>query len=359
MQVIDPRKLTRWRAALSGMLARSTRPKLICVGDSTTFGAFSSGTNSGEQKASSYPSFLARLLTSSGLPAHANALYGDGSAVYESNHENDGRLRWAGGWSQSPDTLEGRSVGGQYYRSSSAGTLSFTPTAPVDTFAVWYVSTIGSGTLGVGVKGSVSSLRSTSSSGADDLGVTIVTVPLGLNALDLWWSSGGPVGVTAIEAYDSAVAQISVVNAGWSGATTADYAVQARAWSPSKSLHRYMPDLTLVSLGLNDILAAVPAKQFQDHLQTIVTAAGITGDVALVTFPPIAVATSTSELQRAYRDVMVTVADANGITLIDNWSRFGSYEAQSPLGYYGDDVHLRDLGYADFARGIRNVIAYI
>jgi lysophospholipase L1-like esterase len=347
--------LEHWRRALTAMKG-GARPKLLCVGDSTTFGAGSTGQASGDLKDKAYPTILARMLSAFDLPADIQSIYGDGSAEWESNHGDDERLRMEGGWRPSADAADGRSVGGQYFCASSAGVLAFTPSTPVDTFRVFTIAAAGNGEISLETDGAAAE-HSTISHAADAIVPVVLKTSRGDRTLRISWRSGGPVGVTAIEAYDSALAGIDVGNAGWSGSTSSDWAVAAHAWSPARSLHCYQADLTLVSLGLNDIQVGIAPEVFGANLGAIVSDASRAGDVALVTFPPMAESVAPLVVQRRYIEAIEAVAGRAGCRVIDVWSRFGSQEATSLLGYYADGIHPQARGYEAMAKVIFSAIA--
>ena len=332
-------------------MGRGARPKLLCVGDSTTFGAGSTGQASGDLKDKSYPTILARMLSAFDLPADIQSIYGDGSAVWESNHADDRRLHMEGGWRPSADSAEGRSVGGQYFRAASAGVLAFSPATPVDTFRVFTIAAAGNGEIGLEV-GDSTAVHSTTSHGSGAVVPITLRTSRGWQTLRLSWHSGGPVGVTGLRPSNSTLAGIEIGNAGWSGSTSADWAIAAHAWSPARSLHCYQADLTLVSLGLNDIQVGIAPEAFAGNLEAIVSDASRSGDVALVTFPPMAESVAPLVVQRRYVEAIEGVAARAGSQVIDVWSRFGSHEATSPLGYYADGIHPQARGYEAMAKVI-------
>jgi lysophospholipase L1-like esterase len=347
--------LVHWRRALAG-IGSGARPKLLCAGDSTTFGAGSTGQVAGELKDGAYPTILARMLSAAGLPANAQSIYGDGSAVWESNHAHDRRLHMDGGWRPSADKAEGRSVGGQYLCAASPGALAFSPTTAVDTFRVFVIAVPGGGTINLEAGGAVA-VHSTAAQGGGAIVPMILRTQRGLQTLRLGWRSGGPVAVAAIEAFDSTLPGIDVANAGWSGATSADWAIATHPWSPARSLHCYGADLTLMSLGLNDIQVGIAPEAYAGNLEALVSDARRSGDVALVTFPPMAESTAPLGTQRRYIEAVESVSARTGSPVIDVWSRFGSHEATSPLGYYADAIHPRARGYEAMAEIIFAAIA--
>jgi lysophospholipase L1-like esterase len=347
--------LVRWRRALAA-IGSGIRPKLLCAGDSTTFGAGSTGPDGGELKDGAYPTILARMLSAAGLPAEAQSIYGDGSAVWESNHAHDRRVHMDGGWRPSADNDEGRCVGGQYFCAASSGALAFSPTTPVDTFRVLTIADPGGGMLGLEAGGAAAE-HQTAAQGSGAIVPVSLKTRRGLQTLRLGWRSGGPVAVAAIEAFDSTLPGIDVANAGWSGATSADWAIATRPWSPARSLHCHGADLTLVSLGLNDIQVGIAPEAYAGNLEALVTDASRSGDVALVTFPPMAESAAPLARQRLYVEAIKSVSARTGSPVIDVWSRFGSHEATSPLGYYADAIHPRARGYKAMAEIIFAAIA--
>ena len=94
------------------------------------------------------------------------------------------------------------------------GKLSFTPTVNTDSFIVWYAISPSAGTLSVDADGGTAT--SVNTNGANNVGSTTITTTLGANTYNVNWVSG-TVFVLAVEAFNSAVTDIAIMNAGWNG----------------------------------------------------------------------------------------------------------------------------------------------
>lgn len=342
-------RLPKWRAALAKAKAGVANARYLTVGDSITSGSYSNNSATGDWTALAWPKQLAAMLSATGVPADAHSFFGFGS------YTRDARIA-IGSWAN----WGFNSVGGNYYASSSAtGPLAFTPAAPVDTFVVWFTrNNVSAGTLAYNVNGG--SAGTQSQAGTSALASVTITCPLGVNTLNLTNSTGtGFVYVTGIEAYDSTRKCVNVLNAGWAGSTTADWTTAVLAAYDPYNLSALSPDLTVIQLGSNDMNVPVNVGAYAKNLQTLVTAAKVTGDVVLQTFPPSVVATyGPLAMQAQYYQAILALAAANNVPVVDVFGRWVSYELSSPLGYYStvSPIHPQGAGLADIAQANFNVI---
>jgi lysophospholipase L1-like esterase len=78
------------------------------------------------------------------------------------------------------------------------------------------------------------------------------------------------------------------------------------------------------------------------------------GDVVMISPTPSAVTVLPLATQQQYVTAMSTVATANNIPFIDNFSRWISYELKNPAPYlfYNHPFHPSAVGYSDFAQSI-------
>jgi lysophospholipase L1-like esterase len=358
-----PSNLIGWRTALAKTMSGQANARILCIGDSTTFGTGSNNQNGsagGEMNALSYPTQLATLLNEFGVPANANGWMGDGSTAYETRATNDGRLVMGSAWSEA--TVNSPSIGGYFFQASTnTNALSFTPTNQVDTFVIWYVQAPSNGVLSAQINsGTVTNQNTAGTPGYKILSFT-VTGTLGANTLNLKWSSGGKVFVVGVEAYNSAVKQVCVINSGWSGAKVVDIANNGNGYSPFASYPTFAADICLISIGINDWVNSESLATFQSTLQGLVTQCLTTGNVILVTPPPSSVSNGAPQAsQQAFINVILAIATSNNVPVIDNWNRWGpqannlTMYAQSGAG--PGNLHPNMIGYNDFARVIARTL---
>jgi lysophospholipase L1-like esterase len=347
-------KLTKWRVALGKMRGNSTyRPRILCIGASSTWGLNSNGASTGDMMPLAYPTQLTNMLNAAGINAQTDSILG-GSAG-GSRLDKDGRVTNAGAWALAANDATGWSISGRYYTSSTSGNLSFLPYKQTDTFKIWYISETGNGVLGYNINGSGASTVDTSTNNGTIQSFT-TTATLGTNTLNLSWSSGGAVKIIAVEGYNSAVEQVSVMNAGWGGSKAADWTINTNFFSPLNAIAPFAPDLSLINLGINDLGPSTPIASYKASLQTLITQCLTYGDVALVAFTPVSIANKDLATQGTYIDALYELGVTNNIPVIDLWRRFVSYEIMNPLGMYFDALHPNGNGYADMAQGVFNVV---
>lgn len=363
--------LTRWRRALANVKSGTANARLLCAGDSTTFGVGSNGTqNTGDLIQLSFPTQLAQLFNSAGINAHANSIMSNGAdfgvSQFTVTHiNNDNRVTWGSGW-----TTNGlNSLGGGMYcnTAGNAGAMSFLPTTNVDTFKVYYLANATSTatfTLDLNGSGTATINQQT---GEPSVQVATITGTLGSNTLNIKWASGSTqLFIVGIEAYDSSKKWVDVINSGWSGSTAENWAfIDSFFWDVTKVLqNNIQPDLMILNLGINDWNGGntgTPTQlaSFQTAMQVIITAGLVHGDVIIMTPAPTEASTQTLAIQQKYINVMYSLAASNNIPLIDMWARFVSWEVSNPLGFYFNFAHPSGSGYADNAIQLRNILTNV
>ncbi len=361
-----PPSLKRWRFALSKALSGQSNARIVCVGDSTTFGVGSNNSASGDMNVQSYPTQLAKFMTSFGVPAVANSWFGDSSAVTTARTTNDARIVAGSSWA--PIKSAGVfTLGGLVLAASTiTNALAYTPAVSVDTFRVW-VATITSGGV---IQGQIGAGTPVTLNTAAATGITSFTVTgtLGTNTLNLTWSSGGSVNLIGIEAWNSALPQVIIANAGWSGSAINDInsvntGTSSKPFGPLAAALALAPDLYIVDIGINDWLTAgsgLTPAQYAAALTTYLQALYAVGDVLLVSPATSQITQSPLATQGTYVTAMQNVASNLGIPFIDNWTRMGAWEnntAEYCTYSSYQPLHPNMIGYADFAKPIAQALA--
>lgn len=340
--------LPLFRAALAGQDAGTIQPRMLCVGDSTTFGG---GSDLVDLKPNNWVTKLKSSYVSGGRVASASSFVGGGS-FYADNISHDGRVTAPVGWSR--QTLP--TVGGDLLKSGTTDVFAFLPTENVDTFDIWYVSTPSSGVLRFNINGGTNTDVPTLDA-VDGMKKVTITGTLGSNTLNMSRLSGGTVFIMSINAYDSSNKTLEIMNAGYSGAQSTDINDSTYSWSPLNAIPFYDPDLTLLMLGINDwngLGGVVSAAQYKINMQAIIDAT--TGDIAICTPVPTRNSKTLLTTQQTYVDKMHELAVENNITIIDIFAEWVSWEISDPLGRYFDDVHPSASGYTDMADFIYNAL---
>jgi lysophospholipase L1-like esterase len=216
-----------------------------------------------------------------------------------------------------------------YHTLTTGGTLTLTATGGTPV-----VVNTQTGTLGVGKATVISAAKNT-------------TNTLTISA------TGALVNIVGIEPYDSTAIGVRIGNAGRNGATTEDWATDVLNIASIASIKAYAPDLTILSLGINDASFSVTPATFQTNMTTIITAAQVSGDVLL--WVPHATSDPGESTIQTYRAVYPDIAAASGCGLIDMHARFGPRSGNA-TAWWSDTHHLTYLGHLDMADAI---LAYL
>lgn len=361
--------LPHWRATLAKVKTGSANAKLLCIGDSTTFGVYSNGSSTGNQKPNAWPSQLAGLFNSAGINAHANSFLASGGGATggtsQTNILEDSRVS-STGWAALANALQ--FIGGTPYAASGTAAQTFTPTVPTDTCKVYYYQTGGGGTISTQINGGSATNQSTN--GAASVASVTLSTTLGMNAYTVNWVNSTSVNpiILGFEAWDSSKSWVSVINAGWPVSRSSDWSYGAAvAYNPGQNgITGFAPDLSVIDLGINDIGNGNSVNFYLSNLQVIVNKCKITGDVVLVSPNPTITLDNTLNYpyaeQSAYQSALAQFANQNNIAFYDKMGRWGggaSYPVNNANGMMGEGLHPNAVGYADIASGLFNFIGNI
>lgn len=348
---LDPSLLPKWRPKLAGVLAKTGRAKILCVGDSTTagLGAGSGGTtNSTGARQNSYPDFLGARLNALGIPTTLGSFGGYGNDT--GNAAYDARVSYGAGWSSSGSTIGG----GLIANSSTTNPISFTPAETFDTIDLYFLSFTNNGTFTVNVDGGAAA--ATINSGASNVGYTkqTVTVARGTHTINIARNgTGGIVYLLLVDTYDSTKPAVSIINVGKSGSTSNSWVDTSLAWSTLTMIGNLAPDLTILDLGINDAIQSVALATYTANMQTVIAKAKLTGDV-------IAKLPNPNNLPAVvpYVTALRGLAAQLKLPTIDNAYRDGNSGASgaAPAAFFFDALHRTALGYADTARSVEKAI---
>jgi lysophospholipase L1-like esterase len=252
-------------------------------------------------------------------------------------------------------------TGGDLFTATAGATpLAFLPTDTVDTFRLWYITNTGLGSFSYNVDGGTATTINENGSQVFN-SVTIAAGSLGIHTLNLTWISGS-VFVAGVEAYNSAIGSVQIINAGWAGATSANWVnnfpIQGNPWTPVPGVTTQAPDVILLSLGINDwrvTQTSTSVSTYVANVQALITAWKVNSDVILVTPAPSGISTVPLATQQQYVAALYSLAATNNLPIIDNFGRWGSFERMNPapyLFYSSNNLHPNGNGYSDFAQSI-------
>lgn len=364
--------LPKWRAALAKVKSAAGGTyncKLLCMGDSTTFGVGSNGTSTGNLKPLAWPTELASLMNNAGINAHSNSWMASGGGAAggtsQTNDANDSRISVTGGWAKTATTLS--FIGGCPYSGSTTGTINFTPTVNVDTFKVYYYQTGGGGTFSYQIDSGAATNQSTAGASAIQ-SVVISAGSLGSHTCTINWVNSTSINpiILGMEAYDSSKNWVDVINAGWPVSRLSDWSQGASVfYNPTQGgISGFAPDLTIIDLGINDLGAGNPIAQMLVNLKSIIAKCQLSGDVVIQSFNPCNTPVSATNYplaeQTAWQQALASFCNSNNIPYLDIMGRMGggsNWSANNTNGYMFDGLHPNNVGYYDKAQAIYNFIA--
>lgn len=332
--------LSQWRSS-SALVAAGTSDVLINCGpgDSTTAGSFSSS------KTSTYPNVLANLLTAAGINSSNEGFFATHGYLSPINF-SDANLSVGSGWNVATSQFV---YAGRCFASSDTTLLSYTPYNTVDTWDIGYVAYGSGGSFSVGIDGGAPITTINAVNASTLVSVATVTVPSGTHRLDITQVTAGPVLILYAIGRVAAQKRVKIYNGGSSGATVAFYTGGgASTFNPVPMLKTLAPKLSLICLTINDWNAATNTATYTAGLQSLISAAQLSGDVVLVCGAPSQTTVSSVAQQAIYRSIVQSLALLNNCVLLDLTTRWGSWAAANTLGWYANNLHPNDLGYADF-----------
>ena len=353
-----PLQLPHWRVAVGKVQSATKNARVLCVGDSTFFGANASGVVAPQN----LTYWLSVLLNKAGIPANQNSFCGFGTGTGYGNRltsDPQGRVA-AGSFGSAGPSLP--TLGGCVAQTlSGSAPLVFSPGVLVDTFNVLFDTYPAA-------SGSTASLTATGGTPVSVNSYASATLPLFVtatspsaspsNSLSILYTgggsySGGQFNVLGIEAFNSAIKSVNIFNCGWWAAQSGQLSgtsVAAQGFGPLPTLEYIAPDLTIITADINDWQNNVSVSTHTANLQALITAAQTSGDVILVTGIP-----NNNDPTQQAQIVAATIAlgKANNVPVVDMNSRWVSYNFSSALGLYSDTIHpANGFGHYDYAAAI-------
>ncbi len=347
----NPVNLPYLRRAVARVQSGAANGVILCLGDSTTCGlGAGSGVLSPGVTAKNWPTKLAQLLTSIGITANANSFFGDHNTtgIGGTLGDYDPRISFGAGWTVLGSGF-GNALGGQpfYFNGSPVG-VNFTPGVPTDTVVTHSMPYSGMGTLLVKNGATIIGTHALPTSGTAMVAYSDAAV-LGSNTYTWIPNNTTNVWFAGALCYNSAVKELSIINAGICSITTAAYNTALHGYSPINHIAFLAPDCTIINMGINDWTGATSLTTFLSSYQALITAAAASGDVILVIPAP---SQNTVLGQQAYVNAIYALAKTNNLPVVDLFAKWTSYEVSNPLGYYANYLHPNALGYSDEARAL-------
>jgi lysophospholipase L1-like esterase len=340
---IGPTSTRKIRKALAKVRTNSGTAKILCLGDSTTWGSTSSG--SPIPSTTGYPARLRDMLNTYYAPARTGLAI---PTSFLSSTSIDTRWGLGAGWIKS---ATGFANNAGYKGSATSAPLTFTTTTNADAFDVYYSRNTGLGSIGLSVDGGA--VTTVSTAGSASVQVARVTATAGVGHVLSIAQTGGDVFIFGVEPILTTESSIRVGNAGIPSSTTTQWKSDTNPTNSLSVVRAYAPDLTLLMLGINDAGAAVTAATWLTNVTLIAAAAAASGDVILMSVVPSNPASANDPvLEAQYADQGRALAASAGYGFIDVFERFGSYAISNAAGWMNDGAHPTDQGYSDMASAV-------
>ena len=143
---------------------------------------------------------------------------------------------------------------------------------------------------------------------------------------------------------------------GASGSRVRHWAEGGEPYNFRNALPQIGPDLTLICLTINDWAAGTSSASYKSDLQTMIDAASVTGDVALMVGVPSNEGVASIGAQDAIAAYMHEVANANNILSLDLRYRWVGQDYMPMRGFYFDGLHPSNVGYSDIGQYVARMI---
>lgn len=342
-------QLYKLRAALARQATGGAFVKVALIGDSTTAGAISDPTLT-NYRPFSWGAKLATMLTAAGVPACMTNAIGNAQGAAGSGSSFgtwDGRLTSVGSVVCTPNTM----IGGVSCGLFTGQTQSFAPGVSTDTVDLYFVDQVG--TFTVNIDGGASLGTTTMTNSGLPRKVT-VSYTAGVHTINVVWASGPALfNFLGFDAYTAASPQVHLLNLGSGGAQVQTLAANVNPYDPIPWTKFIAPDLSIISLGINDWIAGTTQPNYVGPLQVIVNACLLSGDVILMTPFPSDAGQAPLATQAQFVASMRSLAQSNGLQLIDENYNLVSKAVMTARGLGSDVNHPNGLGHSVIARDIK------
>jgi lysophospholipase L1-like esterase len=344
--------MAAWSAAKAAM-AIGLHPKVLYVGDSKTMGYNVLNTGYVGASASSITKKIADICNAAGLAVNKDIIFshqGPTSISLQAGYDpriNTPITSWAFG----SDT----GISGNAWREGSPNTdnLSFTFAGTDDRVTIWYIqrtanqdsfvvtdsSTVVGTVNTVGTPSAFVSVTLSLASRAANHTISIARAGLVSQAIV----------IQGLVLWDSTTPAIDIYNVGRFGTkASAEWQSNSLPWSALNAIQTIAPNLTVISLGSNDLLGLVDVPTFTASIQTLINAAKAGGGSVVLVNPTKGQqpAYGDATAQVAYSAALLQLAYANDVPLIDEGGVFVDYNTANAKGLFasGDPIHENSPG---------------
>ncbi|MHC2573957.1 GDSL-type esterase/lipase family protein [Rhizobium leguminosarum] len=358
-------QFSKMKAALARVSGGTGRGKIVCVGDSTTWGE--GGGDSGSNmrvnaKERCWPTIVAKTLAAAGIPAGYENIYGNGAittaGIPLSNLQNYYKTGFSpsNAWAANAAMTAG---GCLFANATDTSAITVILQTPCDKFELADLTLPGNGIISYSIDGGAavqlsqnvaSSYRRT----VIDLG-GVAAHTITINRVS------GTCFFAGYTAWNSTIPGFEIVNVGIGSAQTAEWVNAATTYGPLNSMTNLAStaDLVIIDLTINNAYLSPTTYNttYPTQMQTIINAARAGGaDVMLMTGNPSRVDIVPDSAQQNFRNALKALAVSNDLPMIDQWEKYTDWVALDAAGKMYNANHPNTAGYADLGAFVANTI---
>lgn len=350
-------QFAKTKAALARVSGGTGRGKIVCIGDSTSFGEGSGTGGNGRIGCmpKSWPAKLAASLSALGISAvNENKTGSSGittttvTIAENRNSVKPGFNPASAGWILSSSTT----AGGVLFTNTTDATsvLSYTPPISVSKIELIDLTVSTGGSITYNIDGGSETVLS--QAGSSTLRSTVIDCgSLGSHTLNVKRVAGNAF-VVGVRGWDDTVKSFDIWNLGNCVSQTSDWITTANPWSSLSAATTYCADadLVIIDLTINNALLSPTSYNttYPTQMQSIINAAKAGGaDVMLMTGNPSRVDIIADSVQQQFRQALKDLATSNNLPMIDQYAKYTDWVTLNALGWMFNANHPNELQYAD------------
>lgn len=289
--------LPKWQACRAKVKAGTGNCKVLVIGESTPAGNGSSyqSTVYNFARATAWPAQIAAILNNLyQIPATAYGVTGDAGAT--TNFAAYDTRVTLNAWAAQTfaQTAGGNLLGNTTnttnfaFNPTNGAAFPSNPSVQTDTLLFWPANYAGGDVFSVSVNGG--SAIGTYTDSASVWTNKVFSTTLGVNTWDISCTAQGSFGCyfAGFVAYNSTIAQVLVINAGWSGSIVENWNSGAAAYSPLAAIEGIAPDLCIIQDMGNNVGQFTNLTTYTTDTENIIAACQQSGDALIVTSQPAA-----------------------------------------------------------------------
>lgn len=265
---------------------------VLFIGDSTTAGVGAGdGTGAKPEIAKarpfSFPIQARDRLLALAIPAMAASLNADNNNGYTNTSWNEYRPEITIVGTLGLATSGNQTAGGAQVRFNGSGqSLTFSISESIDAVDFWQPRVPGGGVLAVSIDGAAAITFTSANATPVIVKQTISGLSLGPHTVAFMLSSGTAYAPIAVNAYNSSVKSVQIMNAGSRAWKTTNWVAATFPNSPLNAIGALTPNIVVINLGINDYrVSGTSIATFTSNMQAIINASTAVGAQVILCVP--------------------------------------------------------------------------